>query len=101
VRATTIDALGLAEDLEKAGFARDQALGMARPIRDHSHEMLAWKADLRGIKLCLEARFAQLGQKLEQRIADAQAGLIKRFTGVMIVRAAAIVGLIELLPGPS
>ena len=46
--------------LEKAGFSRDQALGMARAIRDHASETLATKADLRELELRLEARFAQL-----------------------------------------
>jgi hypothetical protein len=92
--ATTVDALGLAEDLEKAGFSRDQALGMAR---DHASETLASKADLRELELRLETRFAQL----EQKIGDVQIGLIKWFTGVMIAQAAAIVALIKLLPGPS
>jgi hypothetical protein len=95
--ATTVDALGLAEDLEKAGFSRDQALGMARAIRDHASETLASKADLRELELRLETRFAQL----EQKIGDVQIGLIKWFTGVMIAQAAAIVALIKLLPGPS
>jgi hypothetical protein len=103
--ATTIDALGLAEDFEKAGFPRDQALGMARAIRDHSHETLASKADLHELELRLEVRFSQLEQRflqleqrLEQKIADVQIGLIKWFTGVMIAQAAAIVALIKLLP---
>lgn len=92
--ATTIDALGLAEDLEKAGFSRDQALGMARAIRDHASETLATKADLRELELRLEARFAQI----EHKIADVQISLIKWFTGIMIAQAAAIVALIKLLP---
>ena len=60
--ATTVDALGLAEDLEKAGFSRDQALSMARAIRDHASETLASKTDLREFELRLETRFAQLEQ---------------------------------------
>jgi len=92
--ATTIDALGLAEDFEKAGFSRDQALGMARAIRNHASETLATKTDLRELELRLEARFAQI----EQKIADAQLGLIKWFTGIMIAQGAAIVALIKLLP---
>jgi hypothetical protein len=99
--ATTIDALGLAEDFEKAGFPRDQALGMARAIRDHSHETLASKADLHELELRLDVRFSQLEQRLEQKIADVQIGLIKRFTGILVAQAAAIVALIKLLPGPS
>jgi hypothetical protein len=95
--ATTIDALGLAEDFEKAGFSRDQALGMARAIRDHSHETLASKADLHELELRLEVRFAQI----EQKIADVQIGMIKWFTGIMIAQGAAIVALIKLLPGSS
>ena len=71
--ATTIDALGLAEDFEKVGFSRDQALGMARAIRDHASETLTTKADLRELELRLEARFAQLEQKPERKIADALA----------------------------
>ena len=94
VMATTIDALGLAEDFEKAGFPRDQALGMARAIRDHSYETLASKADLRDLELRLEVRFAQL----EQKIGAVQTGLIKWFTGIMIAQGAAIVALIKLLP---
>jgi hypothetical protein len=99
--ATTIDALGLAEDFEKAGFPRDQALGMARAIRDHSHETLASKADLHDLELRLEVRLTQLEQRLEQKIAGVQVGLIKWFTGILVAQAAAIVALIKLLPGPS
>ncbi len=104
--ATTIDALGLAEGFEKAGFSREQALGMARAIRDHSHETLASKADLHEFELRLDVRFAQLEQRfetrfaqLEQKIADGQIGLIKWFTGMLVAQAAAIVALIKLLPG--
>ncbi len=108
--ATTIDALGLAEGFEKAGFSREQALGMARAIRDHSHETLASKADLHEFELRLdvrfaqleqrfETRFAQLEQRLEQKIADGQIGLIKWFAGMLVAQAAAIVALIKLLPG--
>ena len=91
----TIDALGLADDLERAGFPREQAHGLARALRDHTGETLASKSDLRELELRLETRFAQL----EQKIADAQIGMIKWFTGVMIAQAAAIVALIKLLPG--
>ena len=92
--AVTIDALGLAEDFEKAGFSRDQALGMARAIRDHASETLATKTDLRELELRLDARLAQL----EQKIGDAQASMIKWFTGIMVAQGAAIVALIKLLP---
>ena len=93
--AVTIDALGLAEDFEKAGFSRDQALGMARAIRDHASETLATKTDLRELELRLDARLAQL----EQKIAEAQTSMIKKwFTGIMVAQGAAIVALIKLLP---
>ena len=92
-----IDALGLAEDLEQAGFPRDQAHGLARALRDRSAEDLAAKSDLRELELRLEARLSQI----EQKIADAQIAMIKWFTGVMIAQAAAIVALIKLLPGAA
>ncbi len=82
--ATTIDALGLAEDLEKAGFSRDQALGMARAIRDHSQETLATKADLRELELRLESPLRPLELRLEQKIADDPDRPIKWFTGIMV-----------------
>jgi hypothetical protein len=82
-----IDALGLAEDLEQAGFPCD--------LRDRTAEDLAAKTDLRELELRLEARLVQI----EQKIADAQIAMIKWFTGVMIAQAAAIVALIKLLPG--
>ena len=85
--AITIDALGLAEDFEKAGFSRDQA-----------HETLASKAALHELELRLDVRFSQLEQRLEQKIANVQVGLIKWFTGIMVAQAAAIVALIKLLP---
>jgi hypothetical protein len=90
-----IDALGLAEDLEQAGFPRDQAHGLARALRDRTAADLAVKSDLRELELRLEARLTQIGQK----IADAQIAMIKWFAGVMIVQAAALVALIKLLPG--
>jgi hypothetical protein len=96
--ATTIDALGLAEDFEKIGFSRDQALGMARAIRDHASGTSAAKADLREFELRLEARLAQLETRIEQKLADVQIGLIKWFTGIMIAQGAVIVALIKLLP---
>jgi hypothetical protein len=67
---------------------------MARAIRDHASETLATKADLRELELRIEARLAQL----EQKLADVQIGLIKWFTGIMIAQGAAIVALIKLLP---
>jgi hypothetical protein len=94
--ATTIDALGLAEDFEKVGFSRDQALGMARAIRDRASETLITKADLRALELRLEARFGQLETRIGQKLAPT--GLIRWFTGSMIVQGAAIVALIKLLP---
>ena len=96
--ATTIDALGLAEDFEKIGFSRDQALGMARAIRDHASETLATKANLRELEQHLEARLARLETRIEQKLADVPIGLIKWFTGIMIAQGAVIVALIKLLP---
>ena len=93
--ATTIDALGLAEDFEKAGFSRDQALGMARAIRDHLHSTLITKADLRAFELRLETCFGQLETRIGQKLATT--GLISWFTGIAIVQGAVIV-LIKLLP---
>ena len=90
-----IDALGLAEDLEQAGFPRDQAHGLVRALRERTAEDLAAKTDLRELELRLEGRLVQI----EQKIADAQIAMIKWFTGVMIAQAAAIVALIKLLPG--
>ena len=96
--ATTIDALGLAEDFEKIGFSHDQALGMARAIRDHASETLATKANLRELEQHLEARLARLETRIEQKLADVPIGLIKGFTGIMIAQGAVIVALIKLLP---
>lgn len=96
--ATTIDALGLAEDFEKVGFSRDQALGMARAIRDHASETLATKTDLREFELRMGAHLAQLETRIEQKLAEVQIGLIKWFTGIMIAQGAVIVALIKLLP---
>jgi hypothetical protein len=96
--ATTIDALGLAEDFEKVGFSRDQALGMARAIRDHASETLATKADLLEFERRLESRLAQLETRIEQKLADVRIGLIKWFAGIMIAQGAVIVALIKLLP---
>jgi hypothetical protein len=67
---------------------------MARAIRDHASETLATKADLRELELRMEARFAQL----EQKIAEAQTSMIKWFTGIVVAQGAAIVALIKLLP---
>jgi hypothetical protein len=94
--ATTIDALGLAEDFEKVGFSRDQALGMARAIRDHYHTTLITKADLRAFELRLETRFGRLEARVGQKLA--RTGLIRWFPGIMIAQGAAIVALIKLLP---
>ena len=97
--ATTIDALGLAEDFEKVGFSRDQALGMARAIRDHASETSGRsKADLRALELRhREARLSPSSRRgSRQKLAPT--GLIKWFTGIMIVQGAAIVALIKLLP---
>jgi len=94
--ATTIDALGLAEGFERVGFSRDQALGMARAIRDYHHATLITKADLRALELRLETRFGQLEAGIGQKLATT--GLIGWFTGIMIVQGAAIVALIKLLP---
>ena len=92
-----IDALGLAEDLEQAGFPRDQAHSVARAIRDRTGESLASKSDLRELEHRLEIRLAQV----EQKIADTQTSMIKWFTGVMVAQAAAIVALVKLLPGAA
>jgi hypothetical protein len=94
--ATTIDALGLAEDFEKAGFSRDQALGMARAIRDHHHATLITQADLRAFELHLETRFGLLEAGIGQKLATP--GLIRWFTGIMIAQGVAVVALIKLLP---
>ena len=95
----TIDALGLAEDLERAGLPRDQAHGLARALRDHTGEVAVSKGGLHEFGLRLEARFARLEQQIEQKIAGSQGGFITWFTGAMTVQAAAIVALIKLLPG--
>ena len=92
---TLIDALGLAEDLEQAGFPRDQAHDLARALRDRTAEDLAAKDALRELERRLEVRLWQI----EQKIADAQTAMIKWFTGAIIAQAAVIVALIKLLPG--
>ena len=74
--AVTIDALGLAEDLEKADSARPGARHGARDPRPREPRRWPRKADLHEIELRLEARFSR---KLEQKIADVQIGLIKWF----------------------
>ena len=60
-----IDAWDLAEDLERAGFARDQAHGLARALRDRSAEDLAAKHDLRELEL--RPRGAALTDRAEDR----------------------------------
>jgi hypothetical protein len=90
---TMIDAL--TEDLEQAGFPRDQAHGLARALRDRTAEDRAAKHDLRELELRLEVPLSQI----EQKIADGQTAMIKWFTGVLIALAAAILALIKLLPG--
>jgi hypothetical protein len=102
----TIDALGLAEDFELAGFARDQAHGMARAIRDRIHETLATKEDLAREIAAVRAEIAEvradmraMESRLEARIHESRASLVMWFAGMMIAQAAAIVALIKLLPG--
>jgi hypothetical protein len=92
-----IDALGLAEDLEQAGFPSDQAHGLACALRDRAAEDLAAKSDLRELELRLEAPLSHI----EQRIADTQTAMIRWFAGVMIAQAAVIVAPIKLLPGAA
>jgi hypothetical protein len=94
-----IDALGLAEDLELAGFSRDQAHGMARAIRDRIHETLATKEDLTREIAEVRADMRAMESRLEARIHEARASMVMWFAGMMIAQAAAIVALIKLLPG--
>jgi hypothetical protein len=96
---TTIDALGLAEDLEGAGFPRDQAHRMARAIRDRIHETLATKDDLAREIAEVRADMRAMESRLEGRIHEAKASMVMWFAGMMIAQAAAIVALVKLLPG--
>jgi hypothetical protein len=95
----TIDALGLAEDLEHAGLSRDQAHSMARAIRDRIHETLATKRDLAREIAAARAELRAMEGRLEARIHEAKASMVTWLAGMLIAQAAAIVALIKLLPG--
>ena len=89
-----IDALGLAEDLEQAGFRVTRL--MAWPALCAIEPPKTWLRSM----ICVSSNFAGSGlSRIAQKIADVQTAMIKWFTGVMIAQPAVIVVLIRLLPG--
>jgi hypothetical protein len=95
----TLNALGLAEDLQAAGFPRDQAHGMARAIRDRMHQALVTKQDRARDVAEVPADMRAMESRLEAKINEAKASLVMWLAGMMIAQAAAIVALVKLLPG--
>ena len=83
--STTFDSLAYSKKLKGAGFSEQQAETLASTQAELIEERLATKRDLREFELRLEARLAQL-----------KAELIKWVLGLSGAQAALIIAVIKL-----
>jgi plasmid stabilization system protein ParE len=67
---TTFDALGLAEDWEKAGLSPEQARKMAAALRDRMQDTLATRQDLGNLRADLREEMAELRAALRREMAE-------------------------------
>jgi hypothetical protein len=61
-------------------------------------EIAGVRQDVKGIELGLKAEVAEAGLRLQTRIAESKAEILKWMYGAMAAQTALIVGLLKLLP---
>jgi hypothetical protein len=84
--ATTFDSLGYFEKLKAAGVPEQQAKAHTDAMREIIEDKLATKQDLRGLEI-----------RLELKLAELRADIIKWVAGMLIAQAAVIAALVKLL----
>jgi hypothetical protein len=94
---STIDALGLSEDWEKAGVPPEQARRMAAALNQRFENRVASQVDLQLMETRLDAKIDRVEEKLRGEIHASARSLMMWFTGAMIAQGAAIVALLRLL----
>jgi hypothetical protein len=113
----TIDTLAYSRDMERVGFAPEQARGMAEALdkalsadplvtRDYLRAELAeLRADLRAELAELRTELGRVRAELRGEIGGLRAEMIKdqrelawKMAGLLLVQAGAIVALLKLLP---
>jgi hypothetical protein len=96
-----IDTLVIARRLTEAGLTREQAEAHAEVLRDVITGEAATKQDLRDAVRDLTHRFdtkvAELHTKIDVRIAELKAEMIKYMVGQTLAIAAIVFGLLRLV----
>ena len=91
VTATGFDTLTYARRLKAAGVDEAQAEAHAEAVRDAVTEGVATKADLEVVHASLEAR-------IDSKIADLKADMLKVAIGIVFANAGLTFALLKLLP---
>jgi hypothetical protein len=71
-----LNAIRYTQELEKAGFSRDQAEASVKPLIDVMDENLATKADLKELEFRFGSKFQELEYKLITRLGSLMTVLI-------------------------
>lgn len=90
--STAFDTLKLADRLESAGFTPQQARGTAAALSEAITADLVTKGDLFAMRSELSTDIA----RLETKISDTKAEIIKWLVGSFAVQFAALVGVMKL-----
>ena len=95
--ALTIDTLSVAEILRKSGMTDAQALGIVDALRQIDAPSLATKEDIGQIKadmVLLKVDIASMETKLELKLAEAKAEILKWMFGAMGFQTFVILGAV-------
>ena len=97
----SLDTLKLARKLQAGGFTPQQAETAAEAIAESLSEVadsLPTRSDLKGEIADVRRDVKDSELRLEARIADGKAEILKWMFGAMAAQTALIVGLLKLLP---
>ena len=104
--AVVLDTLEIAKRLKGAGFDESQAeavTGVFRDLQASDRADLATKGDLERLEERLEAKFvgefARLDAKIDTRIAELKADMIRWVFGIVFAQGALILGVLRFFPG--
>jgi hypothetical protein len=87
------DTLGYFQRLKAAGFSEAQAQVQVDALREIVEDKLATKHDIHELKRDIQA----LEARLEVRLAETKAEIIKWMAGRLIAQAAVVAALVKLL----
>lgn len=90
------NALKYTQELEKAGFTREQAETSVRFVIEVMNETFATKSDLKELELKMESRFDVLESHFNAKLQELEFRLTTRMGGLMTALIGIAVALIKI-----